>query len=146
MLLGYKAARIGFAPESLKASLGFLIWISFSQKKPFFYLKLLSLVFQLQLMLLQVQITTPNNRRVIGSCQHYHYNYLMKCLIDLCTHDRSVCASYLHIMSYRYAQNSINICLLKLKLMILKFALTDFFLQTFVIFVLLLWYIFFLKH
>ena len=34
---------------------------------------------------------------------------MMKCLIDLCTHDSSVCASYVHMRSYRCAQNSINI-------------------------------------
>ena len=46
----------------------------------------------------------------------------MKRLIDLCTHDSSVCASYVHIRLY---QNSIYISLLKFKSMILTFALTE---------------------
>ena len=50
---------------------------------------------------------------------------MMKCSIDLCIDDSSVCASIVHVISYRYAQSSINISLLKFKLMILKFALTE---------------------
>ena len=50
------------------------------------------------------------------------YINMMKRLIDLCTHDSSVCASYVHIRLY---QISIYISLSKFKSMILTFALTE---------------------
>ena len=55
---------------------------------------------------------------------------MMNCLIDICTHYSSVFAPYVLIRSYGQVQNSIYISLLKFKLMILQFSLTETFSET----------------